>query len=90
MGKPAKRGREVDTYEEDDFVENDDGEAPKSKKTKKAAAASSSGAKVEDKTWTVTTSSLRCKLPLLICCLVVFRSQPTTSRGNGLQRHEAH
>jgi len=35
MGKSTKRGRDETTYEEDDFVENDDGNAPKSKKTKK-------------------------------------------------------
>ncbi|KAL2071354.1 hypothetical protein VTL71DRAFT_12589 [Oculimacula yallundae] len=35
-GKAGKRGHEeVDTYEEDDFVENDDGAARRSKKTKK-------------------------------------------------------
>merc|ERR1711977_720864 len=37
MGKAGKRSHdEVDTYEEDDFVENDDGAARKTKKTKKA------------------------------------------------------
>ncbi|KAH7350901.1 transcriptional Coactivator p15-domain-containing protein [Rhexocercosporidium sp. MPI-PUGE-AT-0058] len=42
MGKTGKRAHdEVDTYEEDDFVENDDGAARKTKKTKKAAAQSS-------------------------------------------------
>ncbi|CZT02763.1 uncharacterized protein RAG0_09782 [Rhynchosporium agropyri] len=40
-GKAGKRGHEeVNTYEEDDFVENDDGAAPKSKKTKKAQSSS--------------------------------------------------
>jgi len=43
MPKSGKRGRdEVDTYEADDFVEDDDDSAPKSKKSKKAAKASSS------------------------------------------------
>jgi hypothetical protein len=38
MAKTGKRGRdEADTYEADDFVEDDDGSAPKSKKSKKAA-----------------------------------------------------
>jgi len=33
----GKRGHEeVDTYESDDFVENDDGNAPRSKKSKKS------------------------------------------------------
>merc|ERR1712093_225341 len=37
MGKAGKRSHdEVDTYEEDDFVEDDDGAARKTKKTKKA------------------------------------------------------
>jgi len=37
MGKAGKRSHdEVDTYEEDDFVENDDDAARKTKKTKKA------------------------------------------------------
>ena len=43
MAKSSKRGRdEADTYEADDFVEDDDGSAPKSKKSKKAAPSSSS------------------------------------------------
>jgi len=44
MAKSGKRGRdEGDTYEADDFVEDDDSGAPKSKKSKKAAKPSSSG-----------------------------------------------
>ncbi|KAK2625283.1 hypothetical protein QTJ16_005652 [Diplocarpon rosae] len=51
MVKAGKRGhQEVDTYAEDDFVENDDGGAPKAKKTKKAS--SSSG---EDKFWELSS-----------------------------------
>jgi hypothetical protein len=48
----GKRGHdEVGTYEEDDFVENDDGSAKK--KTKKGAA--SKGAKrIEEKSWAVS------------------------------------
>jgi hypothetical protein len=43
MAKPGKRGHyEVDTYEVDDFVEDDEGSAPKSKKSKKTAKPSSS------------------------------------------------
>lgn len=43
MAKSGKRGRdEADTYEADDFVEDDDGSARKSKKSKKAATSSSS------------------------------------------------
>ena len=43
MAKSGKRGRdEADTYEADDFVEDDDGSAPKSKKSKKTAPSSSS------------------------------------------------
>ncbi len=43
MAKSGKRGRdEAGTYEADDFVEDDDGSAPKSKKSKKAAPSSSS------------------------------------------------
>ncbi|KAH8793626.1 putative RNA polymerase II transcriptional coactivator [Hyaloscypha sp. PMI_1271] len=46
MAKSSKRGRdEGDTYEADDFVEDDDGRAPKSKKSKKAAPPSSSKSK---------------------------------------------
>jgi hypothetical protein len=42
MAKSGKRSRdEADTYEADDFVEDDDGSAPKSKKSKKAAPPSS-------------------------------------------------
>lgn len=51
MGKTPKRGRDETTYEEDDFVENDDGNAPKPKKTKKAAAGSKS--RDENKSWEV-------------------------------------
>ncbi len=50
MGKVSKRGREQDTYEADDFVENDDGSIPKTKKTKKTQVGSS---KDENKTWQV-------------------------------------
>jgi hypothetical protein len=43
MAKSGKRGRdEVDTYEADDFVEDDEESAPKSKKSKKTAKPSSS------------------------------------------------
>jgi hypothetical protein len=46
MAKSSKRGRdEGDTYEADDFVEDDDGRAPKSKKSRKAAPPSSSKSK---------------------------------------------
>ncbi|PMD57021.1 PC4-domain-containing protein [Hyaloscypha bicolor E] len=46
MVKSSKRGRdEADTYEADDFVEDDDGSAPKSKKSRKAAPSSSSKSK---------------------------------------------
>ncbi|KAG4438702.1 hypothetical protein IFR05_005829 [Cadophora sp. M221] len=52
MGKAGKRGHdEVDTYEEDDFVENDDGAAPKTKKTKKAAQSTSDDL---DKFWEIS------------------------------------
>jgi len=51
----GKRGRdEVDTYEEDDFVENDDGSAPK-KKTKKAAASKGAKKAVEEKSWELSS-----------------------------------
>lgn len=51
MGKTSKRGHEeVDTYEEDDFVENDDGSARKGKKSKKAQASSED----ENKFWEVS------------------------------------
>lgn len=54
MGKAGKRGHdEVDTYEEDDFVENDDGAARKTKKTKKAAQSTSDDL---DKFWEVSHS----------------------------------
>lgn len=50
MGKAGKRGHnEVDTYEEDDFVENDDGAARKTKKTKKTQLSSDD----TDKFWEV-------------------------------------
>jgi hypothetical protein len=43
MAKSGKRGRdEVDTYEADDFVEDDEESAPKSKKSKNTAKPSSS------------------------------------------------
>ncbi|KAL5321803.1 hypothetical protein ACEPPN_009766 [Leptodophora sp. 'Broadleaf-Isolate-01'] len=52
MGKAGKRGHdEVDTYEEDDFVENDDGAARKTKKTKKAAQSTSDDL---DKFWEIS------------------------------------
>ncbi|PBP16565.1 transcriptional Coactivator p15 [Diplocarpon rosae] len=51
MVKAGKRGhQEVDTYAEDDFVENDDGGAPKTKKTKKASSSSN-----EDKFWELSS-----------------------------------
>lgn len=54
----GKRGHdEVDTYEEDDFVENDDGSAPK-KKTKKGAASKSAQA-IEEKSWEVRPMILK-------------------------------
>jgi len=46
MVKTGKRGRDqINDYEADDFVEDDEGSAPKTKKTKKASASSSSKAK---------------------------------------------
>lgn len=51
MVKPTKRVREEETYEADDFVENDDGSAPKAKKTKKSAAPSKT--KDDPKSWEV-------------------------------------
>lgn len=60
MGKAGKRGHdEVDTYEEDDFVENDDGAARKSKKTKKVQSISGHGSGGEDKFWEVCIIQLR-------------------------------
>lgn len=60
MAKGKRVHDEVDTgtYEEDDFVENDDGSAPK-KKTKKAAP-TKAGKKssVEEKSWEVSLSHL--------------------------------
>ncbi|KAH7419886.1 transcriptional Coactivator p15-domain-containing protein [Cadophora sp. MPI-SDFR-AT-0126] len=54
MGKAGKRGHdEVDTYEEDDFVENDDGAARKTKKTKSAASSSND----QDKFWELSKGS---------------------------------
>ncbi len=54
MGRTGKRGyEEVDTYEEDDFVENDDGAARKTKKTKNVQ--SSSKGVDQDKYWEVRT-----------------------------------
>lgn len=55
MGKAGKRSHdEVDTYEEDDFVENDDGAARKTKKTKKAEFNSDD----QEKFWEVRTEFL--------------------------------
>jgi len=46
MVKTGKRGRdEGNDYEADDFVEDDEGSAPKTKKTKKANAPGSSNPK---------------------------------------------
>ncbi|CAL3971345.1 unnamed protein product [Diplocarpon coronariae] len=51
MVKAGKRGHEeVDTYAEDDFVENDDGTAPKIKKTKKESSSSKG-----DKFWELSS-----------------------------------
>ncbi|OWP05937.1 hypothetical protein B2J93_6261 [Marssonina coronariae] len=51
MVKAGKRGHEeVDTYAEDDFVENDDGAAPKIKKTKKESSSSKG-----DKFWELSS-----------------------------------
>ena len=55
MGKAGKRSHdEVDTYEEDDFVENDDGAARKTKKTKKTELNSDD----QEKFWEVCTEFL--------------------------------
>ncbi|KUJ15711.1 uncharacterized protein LY89DRAFT_670257 [Mollisia scopiformis] len=51
----GKRGHdEVDTYEADDFVENDDGSALK-KKTKKAAANNSAKKAIKEKSWELSS-----------------------------------
>lgn len=53
MGKGKRGHGEVDTYEEDDFVENDDGAAKKKTKTKSA-----SGSGSEDKFWEASYSQV--------------------------------
>ncbi|PVH80720.1 PC4-domain-containing protein [Cadophora sp. DSE1049] len=54
MGKAGKRGHdEVDTYEEDDFVENDDGAARKTMKTKKAESSGND----QEKVWELSKGS---------------------------------
>jgi hypothetical protein len=85
MGKSTKRGRDETTYEEDDFVENDDGNAPKSKKTKKGPSSKS-----EAKNWEVklllTTWEMEIEAndePALL------RSDTKTCRGLRIQGHEA-
>ena len=53
MAKGKRGHEEVDTYEEDDFVENDDGAAVPKKKTKKAPAVKGNVKKDEDNSWRV-------------------------------------
>jgi hypothetical protein len=50
---PEKRGREEAEADLDDFIEDDDGNAPKSKKSKKAQGSKSSS-KGADKSWEVS------------------------------------
>ena len=46
MARTGKRGRDAtNDYEADDFVEDDEGSTPKTKKTKKASASGSSKTK---------------------------------------------
>lgn len=55
----GKRGRdEVDTYEEDDFVENDDGSAAPKKKAKKGPAGKAAKKAVEENSWQVGLDQL--------------------------------
>lgn len=57
---PGKRGREEVDADLDDFIEDDDGNAPKSKKSKKAQGSKSSS-KSADKSWEVSLFSFVCK-----------------------------
>jgi hypothetical protein len=50
---PGKRGRKEVEADLDDFVEDDDGNAPKSKKSKKAQGSKTSS-KSADKWWEVS------------------------------------
>ncbi|KAF8865081.1 hypothetical protein BDZ45DRAFT_736723 [Acephala macrosclerotiorum] len=54
MGKGKRGHDEVDTYAEDDFVENDDGNTPK-KKTKKAAPSKGGKKSVDEKSWELSS-----------------------------------
>jgi hypothetical protein len=54
---PGKRGREEVDADLDDFIEDDDGNAPKSKKSKKAQGSKTSS-KSADKSWEVSLFSL--------------------------------
>jgi hypothetical protein len=54
---PRKRGRQEEVEADlDDFIEDDDGNAPKSKKSKKAQGSNSSS-KGADKSWEVSPLS---------------------------------
>jgi len=54
---PGKRGREEADADLDDFIEDDDGNAPKSKKSKKAQGSKSSSKGGADKSWEVSLLS---------------------------------
>jgi hypothetical protein len=56
----GKRGRKEVDIDEDDFIENDDGYAPKSKKSKKAQGSKSSS-EGADKSWEVNLIPSICK-----------------------------
>lgn len=77
MGK-GKRGRdEVDTYAEDDFVENDDGNAPK-KKTKKATPSKGGKKSIDEKSWEVSfPSSKHTHLALTSSIAILWKTAQT-------------
>lgn len=66
MAKTKRNIGEVDDYESDDFVENDDGQAPKAKKSKKVDIMSSSKTKSAEKPeyWSVSRICISAELSL--------------------------